>query len=677
MFLPVSASDITRRGWDAPDFVLVSGDAYVDHPSFGHAIISRLLEAEGFRVAVLAQPDWRSAKAFLSLGVPKLGFLVTSGVTDSMVNHYTAAKKRRGEDAYSPGGAAGRRPDRALITYSNRIRAAARGSPVILGGIEAGLRVFAHYDYWDDYVRRSVLIDSGADLLVYGMGESAIAEIARRLRGGEPISSITDVRGTACAVTEKGLEARLAAAEAVRKPDGGRLLAVELPPYKEAAKAKKAYAEAFMLEYGEQDPVRGNLLYQRYDAAAIVKNPPAAPLTQSALDRIYGLPFERAWHPSYDGDGGVPALEEVKFSVASHRGCFGGCSFCAINMHQGRVVQSRSMRSIQDEVESLARGKDFKGYIHDIGGPSANMRAPSCAKQLRSGACKDRRCLYPRPCKNLNADHSEYLEILRNARRAPGVKKVFIRSGVRFDYMMLDGKSGFLRELCEHHISGQLKVAPEHVSKNVLALMGKPGIRAYDAFCEKFLKENIALGKKQYLVPYLISGHPGSLLSDAVQLAEYLHEKRINPEQVQDFYPTPGTLSTCMYYTGIDPLTMSRVHVPSGEEKIMQRALLQYRKPENRQLVIKALRLTGRTDLIGYDKKCLIRPRRGDEAGAAGALRGKAYERGERHGHNNEASGGTRAGGRKDAAPKARNRDHDGRPGGDRKRNNGKGARAR
>ena len=608
MFLPVNKSDMVKRGWDALDFLLISGDAYVDHPSFGHAVISRVLESEGYRVGVLAQPDWTDSGAFLALGEPRLAVLVTSGVVDSMVNHYTAAKKRRGEDSYSPGGAAGRRPDRALITYCNRLRSVMRGIPVIIGGVEAGLRIFAHYDYWDDYVRRSVLADSGADILVYGMGESAIIEIARRLAAGEPVGAINDVRGTAYIVTEKKLADRVAAGEGEKRPDGGKMRYIGLPPYNEAARAKKTYAEAVNAERGEQDPASGNILYQRDGRSVVVKNPPSAPLSRDELDRIYELPYERAWHPSYAAAGGVPALNEVKFSVTSHRGCFGGCSFCAINLHQGRIIQQRSERSVIREIELLTRLEDFKGYIHDVGGPSANMHEKPCAKQTGGGACKSGSCLYPRPCKNLNADHTGYLNLLRAARRVPGVKKVFVRSGVRYDFIMLDRSRIFLKELCEFHISGQLKVAPEHISENVLALMGKPGIRTYEAFAAEFLKINMALGKKQYLVPYLISGHPGSLLSDAVELAEYLCKKKISPEQVQDFYPTPGTLSACMYYTGINPLTMKRVHIPSGEEKAMQRALLQYRKPENRDLVIKALRLTGRADLIGYGPDCLVRP---------------------------------------------------------------------
>ena len=597
-----------RRGWDAPDFALISGDAYVDHPSFGHAVISRVLEAEGFRVAVVAQPDWTDAASFLRCGVPKLGVLVTSGVVDSMVNHYTAAKKRRGEDTYSPGGAAGRRPDRAVITYCNRLRSAMRGVPLIIGGVEAGLRALAHYDYWDDYIRRSILIDSGADLLVYGMGESAIREIAARLRGGENVRSIKNVRGTAYADTEKGLAESVERARDALKPDGNRLRYIEAPSYRDVCAAKKAYAEAFLIECGEQDPVRGNAVFQRYSTTVVVKNPPSAPLTPAEMDRIYELPYARAWHPAYDKDGGVPALEEVRFSVTSHRGCFGACSFCSINLHQGRCVQKRGADSIIREVEALARSEGFKGYIHDIGGPSANLRNASCIRQRRAGMCRDRRCLFPKPCKNLIVDHGEYVDILKRARSVSGVKKVFIRSGVRYDYIMYDKNREFLNELCEHHISGQLKVAPEHVSANALRLMGKPPAALYGEFCAEYLKINQRLNKRQYLVPYLISGHPGCLLSDAVELAQYLCENRINPEQVQDFYPTPGTLSTCMYYTGINPLTMSRAHIPTADEKAMQRALLQCRKPENRELVVKALRLTGRTDLIGFGKGCLLRP---------------------------------------------------------------------
>ena len=610
MFLPTDKSDMTKRGWDAPDFLLVTGDAYVDHPSFGHAIISRVLEAEGYRVAILAQPDWTGPLRFSSLGAPRLGVLVTSGVVDSMVNHYTAAKKRRGEDSYSPDGLAGRRPDRAVITYCNRLRSAMRDAPLIIGGVESGLRCLAHYDYWDDYVRRSILIDSGANLLVYGMGESAIVEIAGRLRAGEPIGCIRDVRGTAYIDNERGLAARRSDEAGRVKPDGSILRYIELPSYEDVVKSKKAYAEACVTEHREHDPIRGNALYQRYGSSIVVKNPPSLPLSPAELDRIYDLPYERAWHPSYDKYGGVPALAEVKFSVTSHRGCFGACSFCSINLHQGRIVQKRSVRSILGEVKALTGDKDFKGYIHDIGGPSANIRNASCAKQMKSGMCRDRRCLFPKPCANLIVDHGEYLDLLRKARGVPGVKKVFVRSGIRYDYLMYDSKRDFFNELCEYHVSGQLKVAPEHASKNVLNLMGKPPIAVFDAFSSAYLKINVRLGKKQYLTPYLISGHPGSLLSDAVELAVYLCEKKINPEQVQDFYPTPGTISTCMYYTGIDPLTTKRVHIPNAEEKAMQRALLQYKKPENREAVRKALHLTGRTDLIGDAKNCLLKPRR-------------------------------------------------------------------
>jgi uncharacterized radical SAM protein YgiQ len=601
------------RGWERPDFLFVTGDAYVDHPSFGHAIISRLLEAEGFKVAILAQPDWTSAESFLEFGKPALGALVTSGVVDSMVSHYTAAKKRRSEDDYSPGGKSGRRPDRAVITYCNRLRSALGDTPLIIGGLEAGLRRFSHYDYWDDRVRSSILVNSGADMLVYGMGENAIAEIARRLRGGERLRDMKDIPGTAYPDSEEGLSERRAASEA---------RFIELPSADEVATSKRAYASAFMAEYSEQDPIRGNILFQRSKTGVIVQNPPSPPLTMPEMDAVYALPYERAWHPSYDAMGGVPALEEVKFSVTGHRGCFGGCSFCAITLHQGRIVQKRSFGSVLSEVGLMARLPDFKGYIHDVGGPTANFRNPSCKKQLKRGTCKNRQCLYPRPCRSLDVSHTDCLNLLRKVREAPGVKKVFVRSGVRFDYIMLDSDRAFLRELCEHHVSGQLKVAPEHVSRYVLDYMGKPGSgAAYEGFCREFLKANMKLGKKQYLVPYLISGHPGSALADAVQLSEYLCEKKYSPEQVQDFYPTPGTLSTCMYYTGIDPRTMKKVHIPSGEEKAMQRALLQYRRPENRPLVVKALKLAGRDDLIGFGPECLIRP---DGKAGYGGARGKA-----------------------------------------------------
>ena len=645
MFLPVSAKEMRKRGWDRPDFVYVTGDAYVDHPSFGHAIISRVLEDAGFRVAILAQPDWTSKEVFAEFGEPKLGILVSSGVVDSMVNHYTAAKKKRHDDAYSPGGKSGCRPDRAIITYCNRIRAIYKDTPLIIGGVEAGLRRFAHYDYWDDRVRRSVLIDAAADMILFGMGERAIVEVAERLRDGEPIRRIQDVRGSVCLETEEGIAARSAHGEKL----------VELPSYDEVACNKQSYAKAFMLEYQEQDPIRGTVLYQRHKDAIVMQNPMARPLSIKEMDRIYALPYERNWHPQYDRMGGIPALAEVKFSITSHRGCFGGCSFCALHSHQGRIIQKRSIGSVLEEARKMVDTDGFSGYIHDVGGPSANFHNPSCKKQLKVGTCKNRQCLFPRPCKNLIVSHTDYLNLLKGVREIPGVKKVFVRSGIRYDYLMHDPDDRFLKELCANHISGQLKVAPEHVSKRVLGYMGKPGGELYDQFCKAFTKENMKIGKKQFLVPYLISGHPGSTLEDAVFLAEYLNGIRYSPEQVQDFYPTPDTLSTCMYYTGIDPRTMKKVHVPNWEEKGMQRALLQYRKPENKTQVIKALGLTGRRDLIGFAPDCLVRPEREnhfekgrgagspktgrDTAGASGRSGGKSA--GRNAGRTNRTAGKT------------------------------------
>ena len=597
-FLPVNHDEMRALGWEQPDFLYVSGDAYVDHPSFGHAIISRVLESKGFKVAMLPQPDWADAGTFLEFGAPRLGILVTAGVVDSMVNHYTASKKIRNQDSYSPGGKAGLRPDRAIITYCNRLRSVFKNLPIIIGGVEAGLRRFAHYDYWDNKVRRSVLVDSAADILVFGMGESAICAVADRLNSGERAFEIKNVRGTMY-IERDGTGAALS-----RHAD-----CVVLPSYYEVASDKKAYAEAFMAIDGEQDPVRGRPLCQDQGGGMlVVQNLPSEPLATGELDRVYSLLYQRSWHPMYDKDGGVPALEEVKFSITSHRGCFGGCSFCAINLHQGRMVQKRSEKSILREVETIKYDPGFKGYIHDVGGPSANFRNPSCKGQRKRGVCRDKQCLYPTPCKNLETGHGEYLELLRKIGEAEGIKKVFVRSGLRFDYILLDGDDVFLTELCRSHVSGQLKVAPEHVSPGVLRCMGKPGKEAYEAFSAKFDRINKALGKKQFLVPYLISGHPGCGLKDAVMLAEYMRDKRFSPEQVQDFYPTPGTLSTCMYCTGLDPRTMKRVHVPDWEEKAMQRALLQYRKPENKDKAIKALMKAGRGDLIGYGPKCLVRP---------------------------------------------------------------------
>ncbi len=594
-FLPVTPEEVQSLGWDAPDFVYVVGEAYVDHPSFGHAIISRVLENAGYRVAMLCLPDFHDAKEFKRFGRPKLGFLVTSGVIDSMVNHYTAAKKRRNADVYAPGGKAGLRPDRATTVYSNRIHQAYPGLPVLIGGTEASLRRFSHYDYWDDKVRRSVLVDSAASLLLYGMGETTILAAADWLRRGMPPEDLPGLRG--CCYMAK------------EPPEG----ALVLPAHDQVAQDKKAYAQAFMMEYEQQDPVRGQTLCQQQDANRyLVQNPPALPLSREELDRVYALPYVRLAHPCYDALGGVPALEEVRFSISAVRGCFGACSFCALTFHQGRVVASRSEESLLHEAKLITQMPDFKGYIHDVGGPTANFRAPACDKQLKSGACKNRQCLYPTPCKHLKVSHKELSGILQKMRGLPRVKKVFIRSGLRFDYLMADKDPTFFNDLCRHHISGQLKVAPEHISPNVLALMGKPGREVYERFVQRYEATNQRLGMKQYLVPYLMSSHPGSTLQDALMLTEYLRETGHQPEQVQDFYPTPGTLSTCMYHTGLDPRTMKPVYVPTtAHEKAMQRSLLQWKNPKNHALIREALRLCDREDLIGYGKKALVPPARG------------------------------------------------------------------
>ena len=591
-FLPVTPEEAAARGWDAPDFVYVCGDAYVDHPSFGHAIISRVLEHAGYRVAMLCLPPWQDASAFTRFGKPRLGFLVTAGVIDSMVNHYTVAKKRRHDDAYAPGGRAGLRPDRATIVYCNRIRQAYRDVPILIGGVEASLRRFSHYDFWDDKVRHSILVDSGATLLMYGMGETSILECADWVARGMNPAGLSCLRGV-CYMSKTADER-----------------CVQLPSHREVCADRKKYAEAFLIQYNEQDPIRGKRLCQQQDDDRyLIQNEPCLPLSREALDAVYDLPYTRRWHPMYDKDGGVPALQEVEFSIASTRGCFGSCSFCAITFHQGRIIQSRSPESILREARLLTRLPNFKGYIHDVGGPTANFRQPACQKQLTQGACKGRQCLFPTPCKNLEVSHTELVDILRRLRALPGVKKVFIRSGLRYDYIMADKDSTFLRELCEHHISGQLKVAPEHVCPYVLDRMGKPRREVYDAFCRRYTQVNQRLGRKQYLIPYLMSSHPGSDLQAAVELACYLRDTGFYPEQVQDFYPTPGTLSTCMFYTGLDPRTMERVFVArSPEEKAMQRALMQFRAPQNQALVRKALRLAGREDLIGYDRECLVRP---------------------------------------------------------------------
>ncbi|MCI1960016.1 MAG: YgiQ family radical SAM protein [Clostridia bacterium] len=585
-----------ERGWEQPDFVYVCGDAYVDHPSFGAAIICRLLESRGYKVCFLAQPDWKSTDDFKRFGEPRLGFLVSSGNIDSMVNHYTVAKKKRSQDLYSPGGKSGMRPDRADIVYCNKIREVYKEANIIIGGIEASLRRLSHYDYWDNKVRRSILLDSSADLLIYGMGEKQIVDIAEALESGLPASEITFIRGTV--YKTKDWE---------RPYDY-----IVLPKYANVVKDKYAYCESFMKQYENTDSVIGKTLVEEYDKGwLVVQNPPEKPLTTEELDEVYALPYMRNYHPMYEKDGGIPAIKEVKFSITSSRGCFGNCNFCALAFHQGRVVSSRSHESIINEAKKIINDKDFKGYIHDVGGPTANFRKPACKKQLKSGACKNRQCLWPKPCENLEVSHKDYVSLLRKLRAIPKVKKVFIRSGIRYDYLIYDKDDTFFKELCMYHISGQLKVAPEHVVPRVLEKMGKPSRNVYDRFVRKYEEINKQLGKDQYLVPYLISSHPGSDLNAAIELAEYLRDIGHNPEQVQDFYPTPGTLSTAMYYTEMDPRTMEKVYVPKNpHEKALQRALMQYRVPSNYDLVLEALRKAHRTDLIGFDRKCLIRPRK-------------------------------------------------------------------
>ncbi|HOV25013.1 MAG TPA: YgiQ family radical SAM protein [Pseudobacteroides sp.] len=610
-FLPVNRKDMDEREWEELDFLFISGDAYVDHPSFGHAIITRLLESEGYRVGIIAQPDWNNAEDFLRMGKPKLAVLIASGVIDSMVNHYTASKKPRSDDEYSPGGKAGKRPDRAVIVYANKVKQVMKDVPVIIGGLEASLRRFAHYDYWDDKVRRSILVDSKADLLIYGMGEKPILEVAEMLNKGIPIHKIKNIRGSAYVSRKEDLPGTVK--DYIENEENwysSSAFAI-VPSYEEVLKNKRKYAEAFKVQYDEQDAITGKTIIQKHGDRYLVQNPPAYPVETKIMDRIYSLPFERTYHPSYIEAGGVPAIEEVEFSITSHRGCYGGCSFCALNFHQGRVIQTRSKASLVNEAKKLTWLPGFKGYIHDVGGPTANFRIKACKKQVKSGVCKGKQCLFPEPCKNLMVDHSEYLDILREIRQLPGIKKVFIRSGVRYDYLMLDKDDNFFNELCTHHVSGQLKVAPEHIVDRVLEKMGKPGRKVYDKFTKKFYDINKRINKEQYLVPYFISSHPGSDLKAAIELAEYLRDLGYNPEQVQDFYPTPGTLSTCMYYTGLDPRDMKPVYVPkSPKEKAMQRALLQFRKPQNYDLVYEALKKSGRDDLIGFGKNCLIRPRR-------------------------------------------------------------------
>lgn len=596
-FLPVSKEEMTALGWYYCDFLLVTGDAYVDHPSFGIAVIARTLEAAGFKVAILSQPDFRSAEDFEKMGRPRYAVMVTGGNIDSMVAHYTAAKRRRSEDSYSPGGVAGKRPDRAATVYAKLAKKAFPDVPVCLGGLEASLRRFAHYDYWADRIMPSILQDSGADVLMYGMGERSVAELAKNFKAGKKGAELCkNIRGVAYFTEDE---------QEIAFPF------VECPSYENVLESKADYALSVKKQYDEQDYHTGKAIVQRHGKKLLVQNPPSKPLTTDEMDKTYALPYMRTYHPSYKALGGVPAIEEVQFSIIHNRGCFGACNFCSLAFHQGRFISSRSHESVLEEAKHITKNPDFKGYIHDVGGPTANFRKTSCKKQIRGGLCKDKRCLFPKPCTQLEASHSDYLNLLRKLREIPKVKKVFVRSGLRYDYMMADSNHEFFTELVKHHISGQLKVAPEHMSDNVLYYMGKPSFEVYEEFRKRYEKINEKLGKKQYLVPYLMSSHPGSTLKDAIRLAEYLNTLGYMPEQVQDFYPTPGTLSTAMYYTEIDPRTMKPVYVPkTAEEKAMQRALLQWRKPENRQLILKALRLAGREDLIGFEKGCLVRPDR-------------------------------------------------------------------
>jgi len=600
-FLPISREEMERRDWYYCDFLLVTGDAYIDHPSFGTAIISRVLENAGYRVAILSQPDFRSEKDFIAMGRPRYAVLINSGNIDSMVAHYTAAKKRRSDDAYTPGGKAGKRPDRAVTVYTMLARRAFPDIPIYLGGIEASLRRFAHYDYWADRVMPSILESSGADGLMFGMGERSVLELADALRHGKKGAAVCgNIRGAAYFVhTPTDSEQTFSLPFSF----------VECPSFEKVQTDKTAYARSVKLQYDEQDAVRGRAVLQRHGKRILVQNPPALPLTTAEMDAVYSLPYQRAYHPSYEAAGGVPAIQEVRFSLAHNRGCFGGCNFCALAFHQGRYIQTRSHESIIAEAKLLTTLSDFKGYIHDVGGPTANFRYPACKQQEQYGLCKDKRCLFPSACKNIIADHSDYLTLLRELRAIEGIKKVFVRSGLRYDYMLAGQNETFFRELVEYHISGQLKVAPEHMSDNVLYYMGKPSFSVYEAFRKQYARINRKLGRKQYLVPYLMSSHPGATLKDAILLAEYLNHIGYMPEQVQDFYPTPGTLSTAMYYTELDPRTMRPVYVAkTPEEKAMQRALLQWRKPDKRPLILKALRQAGREDLIGYGKHCLVPP---------------------------------------------------------------------
>lgn len=598
-FLPISKEDMKKRGWEQCDFVYIIGDAYVDHSSFGHAIISRVLESRGYKVGMISQPDWTDKESITILGKPRLGFLVSGGNMDSMVNHYTVGKKHRKTDAYTPGGVVGKRPDYATIVYCNLIKQTYKKVPIIIGGIEASLRRLAHYDYWSDKVKHSILIDSGADILSYGMGEHSIVEIADALNSGIDIKDITFIKGTVY---------KTSTLDSVYD-------FIKLPNFNMISSDKRQYAKSFKIQYENTDPFTAKTLVEQYkEKCFVVQNPPAMPLTTMEMDDIYALDYMRDYHPVYKKQGGVPALSEVKFSITSNRGCFGGCNFCALTFHQGRIVQVRSHESILQEAMIMTKESDFKGYIHDVGGPTANFRKTSCDKQLTHGVCISKQCLFPKPCANLTVEHTDYIALLRKLRKLPNVKKVFIRSGIRFDYCMADNDNTFIRELCQHHISGQLRVAPEHISDNVLKLMGKPSSKVYKSFLKRYEMINQKTGKKQYIVPYLMSSHPGSTLKEAIELAEYIRDLGYMPEQVQDFYPTPSTISTCMYYTGVNPLTMEQVYTPvTFHEKAMQRALIQYKKPENYELVKEALIKGNRKDLIGFDKKCLIAPRKRKE----------------------------------------------------------------
>lgn len=640
-FLPVSRADMEARGWDQCDFVYICGDAYVDHPSFGMAIISRVLEHAGYRVGIICQPDWTDPASIAALGEPRLGFLISAGNMDSMVNHYTVNKKPRHEDAYTPGGRAGARPNRAVTVYGNLIRRTFKDKPIIIGGIEASLRRLAHYDYWQDKLKRSVLLDSGADILLYGMGEHSIVEVADALDGGLPVDQITFVNGSVYRTSGTGALDNVFDYEL-------------LPSWDELERDRLTYARSFNIQQQNMDPITGGRLVEPYpNGVYVVQNPPSAPLTEREMDEVAELPYARHWHPDYDAAGGIPAFDEIRFSISSNRGCFGECSFCALAFHQGRMVQVRSRESVMREAEELTHDPEFKGYINDVGGPTANFFKPACKKQLTHGVCKNRRCLWPDVCRNMDTNEDAYADLLRDLRQIPGVKKVFVRSGIRFDYTMADASDKFLVELLQHHVSGQLRLAPEHVSDAVLSVMGKPRREAYDAFVERFERLSAEYGLKQYVVPYLISSHPGSTMKEAVELAEAVRDMGYMPEQVQDFYPTPSTMSTCMFYTGVDPRTMERVYIPRDpHEKAMQRALIQYRKPENYKLVKEALRKAGREDLIGYGARCLIRPvppkpgagsgKRQVGAGAGKPDNGKQRARGNGSPRTQHASGGDR-----------------------------------